>query len=257
MSAPRRPKAERGWRPGVLTWAASLFVGSLFAGTAPATAHLGHDVVRAERYLKIEVSPAGARFVVSLTLGPAEMRTILERADGDSDGTVTSIEADAYMAAWAEGLRTDLPVTIDGEAVTLEWGEAYFDPLGAVRLVSGAVELVALHPLDGGEHTIVLGDDMRLESIERTDVRLTAEPPVELLAAGPGAEPSADSAFVESFYFGNDPRIAPAAVSLRVKVPGWTRLERRSFVAAAIAAVLLALVAWWRVFRRRPKSPSH
>lgn len=227
----------------------------LLASAAPASAHLGHDVVRAERYLKIEVAPTGARFVVSLTLGPAEMRTILERADGDEDGTVTRAEADAYMAAWADGLQTDLPVSIDGEAVTLTWGEAYFDPLGEVRPVTGTVEMVAHHELDGGEHVIVLTDAMRLKSLERTDVRLTAEAPVEVLAAGPGAELEADAELVEDFYYGNDSRAAPDAVSLRVKVPGWTRFERWSFVGASVLVVLLAIVAWWRV-RKRPRPPG-
>ena len=206
--------------------------------------------MRAERYLKIEVVPTGARFVVSLNLGPPEMRTILERADGDSDGEVTQAEADAYMALWAEGLQTDLPVTIDGEAVTLEWGEAYFDPLGAVRPVIGTVEMVAHHPLDGGEHAIVLTDDMRLESLERTDVRLTAEPPVEVLAAGPGAELDADAEVIEDFYYGNDSRAAPDAVALQIRVPGWTRWQRWSFVGASAFTVLLALIAWWRVRKR-------
>jgi len=227
---------------------------ALVGGAATAEAHLGHDVVRAERYLKVEVAPTGARFVVSLTLGPAEMARILERADGDGDGVVTQAEADAYMGRWAEGLQTDLPVTVDGEAVTLEWGEAYFDPLGAVRPVSGTVEMVAHHPLDGGEHTLVLSDAMRLESLERTDVRLTVEPPVELLAAGPGAEPEGED-IARDFYYGNDSRAAPEAVSLRVKVPGWTRFERWSFGGAAALTVLLAIVAWWRV-RKRPRPPS-
>jgi hypothetical protein len=227
----------------------------LSASAATAEAHLGHDVVRAERYLKVEVAPTGARFVVSLTLGPAEMATILEAADGDGDGTVTQAEADAYMGRWAEGLQTDLPVTIDGEAITLEWGEAYFDPLGAVRPVSGTVEMVAHHPLDGGEHTIALSDEMRLESLERTDVRLTVESPVELLAAGPGAERTADDDIIEDFYYGNDSRAAPDAVSLRVKVPGWSRFERWSFAGAAAFTVLLAILAWWRV-RKRPRPPS-
>lgn len=226
----------------------------LVASAAPAEAHLGHDVLRAERYLKIEVAPTGARFVVSLTLGPAEMATILERADADSDGTVTQAEADAYMGQWAEGLKSDLPVTVDGEAVTLAWGEPYFDPLGAVRPVNGTVEMVARLPLDGGEHTIALADDMRLESLERTDVRLTAEPPVELLAAGPGAEPPADEV-VEDFYYGNDSRAAPDAVSLRVNVPGWTRWQRWSFLGGGVLVVLLAVVAWWRV-RKRPAAPG-
>ncbi len=246
MRAPLPPRAE--------PWL--LLAGALvLASAAPASAHLGHDVVRAERYLKIEVAPTGARFVVSLTLGPAEMRTILERADGDSDGTVTQAEADAYMALWADGLQSDLPVTVDGEAVTLQWGEPYFDPLGAVRPVTGTVEMVALHELDGGEHTIVLTDDMRLEALERTDVRLTAEAPVEVLAAGPGAELAADAETVEDFYYGNDSRAAPDAVSLKVKVPGWTRFERWSFVGAAAFVVLLAIIAWWRV-RKRPGPPN-
>ena len=216
-----------------------------------ATAHLGHDVVRAERYLKIEVGEDGlARFVVSLTLGPAAMRTILESADADGDGQVSQLEADAYMRRWGEGLATDLPVTIDGESVPLEWSEPYFTPIGPVRSVDGAVEMVARHELDGGEHLIVMGDGMRLEVLERTDVRLTTVAPVELLAAGPGAAPEDEA---QDFYYGNESAAAPDAVALRVRVPGWSRGQRRGAVIGGVLAVLLAGLAWWRLARRRSR----
>ena len=241
-----RPNSVGASRWG--TWRLALaFSFGLLAVPALAFAHLGHDVARAERYLKIEVSERGARFVVSLTLGPAEMAALLARADADSDGEVTEAEAEAYMGQWGDGLRTDLPVTVDGSPVTLEWAEPFFDPIGAVRRVRGSVELVAFHELDGGVHDIELTDAMILESLERTDVRLAVEAPVRLLDAGPVGRRDAEP--IEDFYYGNDSRRAPDAVAMRVELPGPPNWQKAAFAGAAAVSVLLALLAWWRVQR--------
>ncbi|MAQ13424.1 MAG: hypothetical protein CMN30_01295 [Sandaracinus sp.] len=235
--APRPPRPEL-----LLIALASLL------GAAPAAAHLGHDVLRAERYLKIEVGDRGARFVVSLTLGPAEMGRILAKADADEDGEVSQAEADAYMADWGAGLATELPVTLDGDPVALQWGEAFFDPVGPVRPANGNVEMVAFLELDGGEHELRLADGMRLEVLERTDVRLATEGDVELLAAGPAdtlgeGEPTTD------FAFGNDSRQAPDAVGVRVRVPGMAAWQKLALAGGAVLAALIALLAWWRLRR--------
>jgi hypothetical protein len=155
----------------------------------PASAHLGHVVLRAERYLKIDATASEARLVVSLTLGPSEGRRVLEAADADGDRTVTRAEADAYMAQWGEGLETDLPVTVDREPVDVAWGEAYFDPIGAVRETPMTVEMVAHIPLDGGRRAVTMRDAMRREAFDRTDVAFRARDGAELVASGLTAEP--------------------------------------------------------------------
>ena len=38
---------------------------------------------------------------------------MLEAADTNGDGEVGAAESDAYLAQWAEGLRTELPIFVD------------------------------------------------------------------------------------------------------------------------------------------------
>ena len=161
-----------------------LACGAALAPAALVTAHLGHIVLSAERYLKVDVSKDEARLVVSLTLGPGEGRRVLEAADADQDGTVTQPEADAYMAQWGEGLRTDLPVTLDGELAELTWSEPYIDPLGSVRETPLTVEMVARLPLEAGRHTITVRDRMRREPFDRTDVAFDTREGATLIASG-------------------------------------------------------------------------
>jgi len=154
-----------------------------------ASAHLGHIVLRAERYLKVDVSSTEARVVVSLTLGADEARRVMAAADADGDGTVARAEADAYMAEWGEGLETDLPISVDGETVEVAWGEPFFDPIGPVRGVPATVEMVAHVPLEEGRHRITLHDRMRVEKYDRTDMAFRARGGARLVASGSGLSP--------------------------------------------------------------------
>ena len=53
---------------------------ALLLWASPASAHVGHVILRAERYLKLDVAGRDARVVVSLTLGEGEGRRVLELA---------------------------------------------------------------------------------------------------------------------------------------------------------------------------------
>lgn len=218
---------------------------------APAAAHLGHVVLSAERYLKIDVSAAEARLVVSLTLGPEEGRRVLEAADADGDRTVTRAEADAYMAEWGAGLEVDLPVHIDGSPVEVRWGEPYLDPVGQVRPVPVNVEMVAHIPLEGGRHTVSVVDRMRREVFDRTDVAFRARDGAELVASGMTAEPTAP---VPALAYGPDlpsPDGAPILTAI-VEVDGPPD-EGFPWLVWALAGTLLLVagLAWLSLARRR------
>ena len=75
-----------------------------FCAASVASAHLGHLVQRAERYLKVDVSGYRVRLVVSLTLGARETARLMQQADSDGNGWVSPEERDAYMGLWGAGL---------------------------------------------------------------------------------------------------------------------------------------------------------
>ena len=229
--------------------------------TSVASAHLGHIVLSAERYLKMDAASDEVRLVVSLTLGPDEGRRVLEAADADADGTVTRAEADAYMAQWGEGLETDLPVTVDGQPVQVTWGEPYLEPIGAVRSARGNVEMVAHVPLERGQHTVAMRDRMRVEAFDRTDVAFRAHGGARLLASGWGEDPADPT---PALAFGPDlPRPEGGGFLTAVyDIPGSPAAEDDAAArwppwAAGAGVVLLALVAWIAVLRRRrePANP--
>lgn len=202
-------------------------------------AHLGHVVLRAERYLKLDAEPEGVRLVVSLTLGPSETMRIAEAADGNGDGEITPAEADAYMLEWGEGLLTDLPVTVDGEPFEAQWGEPFYDPVGPIRPVPGAVEMVAHVPLSPGRHRVSIEDRMRVEAFDRTDVAFEGQPGTKTVFSGVGEEPTE---WIRALAYG--PNNAPERVTIVVDQPGWTKATWLAIVGgAALALVLLALVA--------------
>ncbi|MFW6052198.1 MAG: hypothetical protein ACODAU_13550 [Myxococcota bacterium] len=220
--------------------------------TSTAGAHLGHVVVRAERYLKVEVGPERVRVVVSMTLGPGEAARVLAAADseGDGDGRVSAAEAQAYLERWAKGLREELPMELDGERVEPEWGDGYLAPLGPVRPAPGAVEMVARVPLDGGRHVLTVRDRMRPEVADRTDVAFRALGQARLHATGLSEEPAN---LVRDLAYG--PRLASEgradAITAVFEVPGLPRTARWGLIAAASVLLALGGAAWWAVRRRR------
>ncbi|HJL14495.1 MAG TPA: hypothetical protein RMH99_02495 [Sandaracinaceae bacterium LLY-WYZ-13_1] len=187
-----------------------------------------------------------ARVVVSLTLGAEEGERVLEAADADGDGRVSEAEADAHLAQWAAGLRTELPVSVDGAAVELAWGEGWFEPIGEVREVPVTLELVAHLALDG-EQTVALEDRMvRREVFDRTDVAFRAREGAELLASGAEAEPSEpipDLAYGPTFR-GGEPVTLTAVVRTPERPPEvpWIGLG----IAGGLVAVLGAVWIWRR-----------
>lgn len=240
------------------------FVVAIALVAAPARAHLGHVIQRAERYLKLDVAGHEARVVVSLTLGPAEGRRVLDAADRSGDGHVDEAERDAYLAQWGEGLATELPIQLDGEPQAVRWGEGWLDPIGPVRPQALTVEMIARVPLDGGLQTIRIEDRMAQRDVyDRTDVAFRARDGATLLASGEG---EALPGRVDDLAYGGDFQAgSPVVLRARVQTPRGAGSARRrdgrerpptmSWTAVAVVVALLSLALGalgWRRARRRP-----
>ncbi len=230
----------RGWRAALFLSATVL----LIAGP-PAHAHLGHVIARAERYIKLDVSGHAARLVVSLSLGEREGARVLAAADTDASGDVSEAERDAYLSQWGEGLRTELPVHVDGVPLTLTWAEPYMEPIGPVRPVAVGVELIARFELAGGRQTIRIEDRVpRREIYDRTDVVFRARDEATLIASGAAdtpAEPTAELAYA--------PDVPAPTLTAVVETPAraprvpWTVIAIAAGLALAALVVALALRA--------------
>lgn len=216
-----------------------------------ASAHIGHVITRAERYLKLDATEADTRFVVSLTLGAAEGRQVLALADADESGSVDEAEMGAYLASWGEGLRTELPIEVDGAPLEVTWGEGWMDPIGAVRSAPVTVEMVAHLPLSEREHRVVVRDRMvRREVFDRTDVAFRAHDGAELVRCGPSPEPpdvEDDAAFLTG-------GAALDLMTAEVRFPRRSATSPRA-LGFAVGLVLAALLVLAAVFRRRAQSP--
>jgi hypothetical protein len=152
-----------------------------------ASAHLGHEIKRAERYLKLDLREGEVRLVVTLTLGEAEGELLMRAADDDGDRRVSDEEAEKHLEAWAAALANELVLTADGERLALTFGDGFFDPKGPARRVVATVEMVGKGELPTGVYEMTLEDRMaNREAFERTDVSFVATAPVRLLADGMG-----------------------------------------------------------------------
>ena len=221
---------------------------AFFVATPRAQAHLGHVVLRAERYLKVDVEPEALRVVASLTLGPTEMERILRDADTNEDGSVDASEADVYMQTWGEGLAEELRIEVDEEWVEVIWGDAYLDPHGVIRSVAGSVEMVARVDLDPGTHRIRLRDSMPTGALDRTDIVIRTQPG-GLVRGCTYGEQEHDC----STPLALPPATASEVVGLTIDVAG-LRAWQVGLLAAA-AALLLAFGAWV-LWKRRSNALS-
>lgn len=227
---------------------AGLVVAGLFV-TDRADAHVGHVILRAERYLKLDATDGDTRLVVSLTLGPDEGRRVLESADADADGEVSMAEADRYLAEWAAGLATEIPVEIDGGAIAVAWTDGWLEPAGPVTRTPLTLELVAHLPTNGREHTITFRDAMvRREVYDRTDVAFRGHDGAELVACGRGESPAE---IEEDLALTAGETVD--AFSARVRFPDRTWLSTAPpwALGAVVALVVLAIAGTAGARRRR------
>jgi len=176
-----------GRRGGAL---AALALPLCLVAPARTHAHLGHLVLRAERYVKIDAAPGELRVVVSLMLGPSEARLALEPADTNGDGALSRAEADAYLAGWGAELEREVRVELDDElAEGVVWRDGVLEPIGPIAAQPVTVERIAHVALPGGEHVVRVRDAMDVARFERTDVVFQARDGATLSSAGLGAAP--------------------------------------------------------------------
>lgn len=230
-------------------------VAALAFGPARAHAHLGHRILSAERYLKLDVAGHHARVVVSLTLGAGEGRRVLEAADDDDDGEVTATERDAYLARWGEGLVDEVPIFVDGERQSdARWTDGWMDPIGPVRRAPMTVEMVAHVELEGGEQTLRFDDAMvRREVFDRTDVAFRARDEAELLASGEGPEPA--TVIPDLAYLADHSPNAPVRLTARLRTPERSAADSlralSSTHAAALGGAIVVVVLLGALWVRR------
>ncbi len=227
----------------------ALFVAVLLATSlaTKADAHLGHYVVSAERYIKLDLSPDEARIVVSLSLGASAAERLLTPADRDRDGNVSQSEAETYLSAWARGLATELPIELDGQLSHARYGEGVLAPLGVIHPEALTVEMVARIPLGPGEHTIRIQDRMDLSRFERTDIAFRTRDGIALVASDLGPNP--DAVHTDLYYASNwDPR-GGRFITARVRVP------YGKFPAMVLATMLFFALTTYLVLRKKKQNP--
>jgi hypothetical protein len=221
---------------------------SLSFTSSDASAHLGHVILRAERYLKLDATDRDTRLVVSLTLGPDEGARILAEADANADHTVSSSESDAYLAQWGQGLVTDVPIEIDGAPYVPTWTEGYMEPIGPVTAHALTVEITAHLPATGPEHVLQFRDRMRREVFDRTDVAFRAHDGAELIASGGGEAPTE---LTRDIAFGSADEHAPDVFAARVRFPRHEPPTSRLPIALGGIAAVLSIAAAVLFARRR------
>jgi hypothetical protein len=213
--------------------------------TAPASAHLGHEIKRAERYLKLDLREGEVRLVVTLTLGEDEGELLMRAADDDGDRRVSHEEAAKHLETWARALENELVLTADGERVDLTFGDGFFDPKGSTRRVVATLEMVGKSELPTGVFELALEDRMaNREVFERTDVTFVASAPVRILADGLGElsrPPKGAYAF--------PPTAAPLRIVVEVQSPAryiWKAVRIGFLVALLLLGLGLHLYSRWR-----------
>lgn len=243
---PRRRSARRR---RALALALLSFAAALAPSAPRAHAHVGHVILRAERYLKLDATDADTRLVVSLTLGPEEGRRVLASADADSDGEVSAAESEAYLAEWAAGLRTEIPVDVDGARAELEWTDGWLEPIGPVVRTPLTLELVAHLPTAGMEHVVTFRDEMvRREVYDRTDIAFRGHQGAELVRSGIGESPEG---IEEDLGLSGLERAEVFTARIRYPRRTWLSTLPRTWLAAGGGGIALVVVVIAAVASRR------
>ena len=127
----------------------------LFALIAFPPAVLAH---RDDQYLQatlVAIEPSAVRLQINLTPGIAVVERVIVEIDRDRDGAISKNEA----AAYAELLKRDLTLRIDGQDLELELTASEFVPSEELRTGSGTIQMefsAIFGPLAAGPHMLTL-----------------------------------------------------------------------------------------------------
>jgi polyphosphate kinase len=113
---------------------------------------------RDDQYLQatlVIIEPSGIRLQINLTPGIAVAEKVIARIDRDRDGAISQNEA----AAYAEVLKGDLTLRVDGRKLELKLTASEFVPAEELRTGSGIIQMevsAISGPLATGPHRLTL-----------------------------------------------------------------------------------------------------
>jgi len=113
---------------------------------------------RDDQYLQatlVAIEPSGVRLQINLTPGVAVAEQVIARIDHDRDGAISKNEA----AAYAESLRRDLTLRMDGRKLELKLTASEFVSPEELRTGSGIIQVefsVISERLAAGPHRLTL-----------------------------------------------------------------------------------------------------
>mgnify|MGYP003580160796 CR=1 FL=1 len=113
---------------------------------------------RDDQYLQatlVAIEPSGARLQINLTPGVAVAEQVIAEIDGDRDGAISKNEA----AAYAELLKRDLALGVDGRTLELKLSASEFVEPADLRTGSGTIQMefsAIFGPLAAGPHKLTL-----------------------------------------------------------------------------------------------------
>jgi hypothetical protein len=113
---------------------------------------------RDDQYLQatlVAIEPSGVRLQINLTPGVAVAEQVITEIDGDRDGAISKNEA----AAYAESLKRDLTLRMDGRNLELKLTASEFVLPEELRTGSGTIQMefsATFGPLAPGPHSLTL-----------------------------------------------------------------------------------------------------
>ena len=113
---------------------------------------------RDDQYLQatlVAIEPSGVRLQINLTPGVAVAEQVIAEIDRDRDGAISKNEA----AAYADSLKRDLTLRIDGRKLELKLTASEFVPPAEIRTGSGTIQMefsAISGPLAAGPHRLTL-----------------------------------------------------------------------------------------------------
>jgi len=113
---------------------------------------------RDDQYLQatlVAIEPSGVRLQINLTPGVAVAEQVLAQIDRDRDDVISKNEA----AAYAELLKRDLTLRVDGRNLKLKLTASEFVPAAELRTGSGTIQMefsAIFGPLAAGPHRLTL-----------------------------------------------------------------------------------------------------
>jgi hypothetical protein len=188
---------------------------------------------RLDEYLQatlVPIEPGDIRLQINLTPGVAVAEPIVSLIDRDRDGTISAEEG----AAYAQSLRRDLTVRLDGRDVDLKLTASTFPPPAEMRGGTGIIQLeYALAPCE-------LGPGAHRLSLENRHM-----PPVSAYLFNAAQPKSASVGIIRQNRNDNQ---SVGEIEFTLGAPAHPSRTRGIF--ASVAAVLVAVFAGvWRARR--------